>query len=144
MHKLLIAVALAGAAAGAGAQQIYKYTTPAGAIVYTDNPGASLNGAKKLDMPLALYAQPARLYDADRGAPAPSDQAVVPNPATEAVSAAHTELRAARRRRIDGVMPLEGEREGRRFRPEYWQRQRALAQGLVLARANLARAYAQR
>ena len=143
MHRLLIAAALAGAVTGAGAQQIYKYATPDGTIVYTDNP-TGMSGAKKLDMPLALYAQPPRHYEAERGASAPSDQAVAPDPAVEKISAAQTELRAARRRRIDGVMPLAGEREGRLFRPAYWQRQRALAQGMLIARADLARAYAQR
>ena len=136
MRKLLIALALAGAWENAGAQAIYKYATPEGNVVYTDNPAAGLNGARTLEI-AALSPRP---YAEERGAPTGPEQAVAANPAVEGLSAAQTEYRAAKRRRIDGVTPLAGEREGRYFRPEYWQRQHGLAQGLMLARTRLAQA----
>jgi hypothetical protein len=132
MRNLLIALALAGAWGNAGAQAIYKYATPEGNVVYTDSPAAGLNGARKLE----IAAASPRLYESGRGAPTGAEQ---PDPAAETVSAAQTEYRAAKRRRIDGVTPLAEERNGRYFRPEYWQRQRALTQGLLIARRNALR-----
>jgi hypothetical protein len=135
MRKLLIALALAGAWENAGAQAIYKYTTPEGNVVYTDSPAAGLNGARKLE----IAALSPRAYDAERGAPTAPEQ---PSPAAESAAAAQSEYRAAKRRRIEGVTPLAEERNGPYFRAEYWQRQRALTQGLMLARTRLAQANA--
>jgi hypothetical protein len=133
MRKLLIALALAGAWENAGAQAIYKYATSEGNVVYTDNPAAGLNGARKLE----IAALSPRSYSEERGAPTGAGEAATPNPVAEGVSSAQTEYLAAKRRRIDGVVPLAGEREGRYFRPEYWQRQRELRQGLIIARTRL-------
>jgi hypothetical protein len=66
----------------------------------------------------------------------------VRDPATQVASAARTEYREAKRRRIEGVTPLPGERVGPYFHPEYWQRQRELAQSLALARTRLGQANA--
>jgi len=138
MRKLLIALALAGAWENAGAQAIYKYATTEGKVVYTDNPAAGLNGARKLE----IAALSPKVYGEERSAPTGgAEQAVAPDPLPEGVASAQTEYRAAKRRRIDGVVPLAGERDGHYFRPEYWQRQRALMQGLMLARTRLAQAH---
>ena len=133
MRNLLIALALAGAWGTAGAQAIYKYATPDGNVVYTDNPAAGLNGARKL----AIAALSPRPYETERSLPTGAEP---PDPAAEGNAAAQTEYQAAKRRRIDGVTPLAEERNGRYFRPEYWQRQRALMQGLLVARTRLAQA----
>jgi hypothetical protein len=135
MRNLLIALALAGAWGSAGAQAIYKYATPEGNVVYTDNPAAGLNGARKLE----IAAASPRPYEVARGAPTGADQ---PDPAAEGLAAAQTEYREAKRRRVDGVTPLAEERQGAYFRPEYWQRQRALTLGLLIARTRLAQAHA--
>lgn len=136
MRKLLIALALAGVWENAGAQAIYKYATPEGNVVYTDSPAAGLNGARKLE----IAALSPSVYGAERGAPTGAEQ---PSAATELAAAAQTEYHAAKRRRIEGVAPLAEERDGPYFRPQYWQRQRALTQGLMLARTRLAQASAQ-
>jgi acyl dehydratase len=70
MRKTIIALALAAASTAAAAQQIYKYATPDGNVVYTDNPAAGLNGAKKLAMPPMLTAAVSpRLYGEEGNAP---------------------------------------------------------------------------
>jgi hypothetical protein len=79
-------------------------------------------------------AASSRLYEAQTGTPTSA------NPVPESVSAAQTEFRDAKRRRVEGVTPLPEERDGRYFKPEYWARQRALAQGLLLARTRISQA----
>jgi hypothetical protein len=41
---------------------------------------------------------------------------------------------------VEGVTPLPEERNGRYFKPEYWARQRALAQGMLLAQKRMSQA----
>jgi hypothetical protein len=53
------------------------------------------------------------------------------------IVAAHAELRDAQARREQGIEVIEGERQGRRYRPEYWERQRANQQSVEIARAKL-------
>jgi hypothetical protein len=135
MRKLIIFLALAASVGVAGAQSIYKYATPEGNVVYTDNPAAGLNGAKKLEMPTMIAASASsRLYDAQGVSPTPQD------PATEGYSAARSEYREAKRRRVEGVAPLPDERDGRYFKPGYWARQRALSRGMMLAQKRLSQA----
>jgi hypothetical protein len=117
MRKFVLLLALAGVAADAMSQEIYKYVAANGSIVYTDNPAALAAGAQRLDM-----------------APA------APAPVTDAASAAGGEVRLARLRRISGVTPLPHEREGPHLKPAYWQRQRELAQALIHARTKVAQA----
>jgi peptidoglycan hydrolase CwlO-like protein len=64
--------------------------------------------------------------------------------ATEDIVAAYNALRAAEVRRDQGIEPLEGERSGRRFREEYFQRQQALNRDIEEARAKLNDALARR
>jgi hypothetical protein len=64
--------------------------------------------------------------------------------AVDDIVAAHKALRAAEASRDSGVEPLEGERQGRRFRPEYWDRQNALESDVASARARLDEALARR
>jgi hypothetical protein len=64
--------------------------------------------------------------------------------ATADIVTAFNALRAAEARREQGVEPLEGERSGRRFRPEYWERQQALQRDIEEARAQLDDALARR
>jgi hypothetical protein len=136
MRKLIIFLALAASAGAAGAQSIYKYATPEGNVVYTDNPAAGLNGAKKLETPTMIIASASpSLYDSQAGAPTPAQ-----GPAAEGYSAAQAEYREAKRRRVEGVAPLAEERDGRYFKPGYWARQRALAQGMLLAQKRLSQA----
>jgi hypothetical protein len=119
MRRSLIALALACAAAGAGAQNIYKLAMPGGAVVYTDNPGAFASAKRRLDLVAPLS----------------------PAPETGDILLARNDWRLAHWRRVSGVTPLEGERDGPRLLPGYWERQRALSQSLIAARARLAQAY---
>jgi hypothetical protein len=117
MRNFLLLLALAGVAADALSQQIYKYVASNGAVVYTDSPAALANGGQRLEV-----------------APASSP------PVRDAAIAADGELRLARLRRIGGVTPLAHERDGAHLKPTYWQRQRELTHALVQARTKVAQA----
>ena len=135
MRKLIVFLALAAAGGAAAAQQIYKFATPEGNVVYTDKPAAGFPGSKQLEMPTMLAASASsRLYETPAAAPTP--QAAVP----EGYSAAQVEYREAKRRRVEGVMPLPEERNGAYFKPEYWARQRTLAQGMLTAQKRMSQA----
>jgi hypothetical protein len=64
--------------------------------------------------------------------------------AIDDIVTAHNALRAAEVQREQGIEPLEGERSGRRYRPEYWERQQTLSRGVEEARARLNDALARR
>lgn len=146
MRLIALAIALAAHASGAPGQAVYKYSDPSGRVVYTDDPAAGNGTAKRLQIPPRPEGRPAaglsegekKLLDAANRHAAELDRA-----AADIVSA-HDALRAAEARRAEGVEPLEGERQGRRYRPEYWARQQALAREVDAARARLDDALARR
>ncbi len=142
MRSLLIAFAIAGTTLSAAAQEVYKYTTPGGSTVYTDDPAAANKGAQKVDLPATppstAGAPSSGLSAADRKLAEQADQRMAAlDRASADIVAAHDSLRAAEARRAAGVEPAEGERQGRRYRPEYWERQHALEQDVVSAKARL-------
>ena len=149
MRSLLIAFAIAGTALAAAAQEVYKYSTPGGGTVYTDDPAAANKGAQKVDLPAtppsSAGAPPAGLSQADRKLAEQADQRMAAlDRASADIVAAHSSLRDAEARRSAGIEPVEGERQGRRYRPEYWDRQRALEQDVASANARLSDALARR
>jgi hypothetical protein len=154
LRKLSITVATAVTAAiaatAAAAQDIYRYPGPGGVPVYTDDPAAATRGARKIDLPASAPVPPAspsppRMSDADRELLKQADaRAAALDRAVADIVAAYQALRTAEARRDEGVEPLEGERQGRRHRPEYWQRQHALEQDVVAAKARLDDALARR
>ena len=135
--------------AQAGAQTVYKYTDPKGGTVYTDDPKAAPGQVQRLELPregnVASTPRPAQLSAADRQTLGDAQRrAAALDRATDDIIAASRALREAEERRERGVEPLEGERAGRRFRPEYWQRRQAEEQGVAAARARLDDALARR
>jgi hypothetical protein len=149
MRSLLIAFAITGIATAAAAQEVYKYTTPGGGTVYTDNPAAVNKGAQKVDLPPTAPSSPVApssgLSDADRTLAEQADRrAAELNRAAADIVAAHESLRAAEANRAAGAEPIEGDRQGRRFQPEYWERQRSLEQDVVSSKARLDDALARR
>lgn len=149
MRSLLIAFAIAGTALPATAQEVYKYTAPGGSTVYTDDPAAANKGAQKVDLPAAppsaARTPSSGLSAADRKLAEQSDKRMAAlDRASADIVAAHNSLLDAEARRTAGVELLEGERQGRRYRPEYWDRQRALEQDVASARARLNDALARR
>jgi hypothetical protein len=137
------------AAPVAGAQTVYKYTDPKGGTVYTDDPKAASGRAQKLELPApqnAASAPPAtKLSEADRRTLTEGERrAAALDRAVDDIIASSRALREAEERRERGIEPLEGERMGRRFRPEYWQRRQAEEQGVAAARARLDDALARR
>lgn len=142
MRSLLIAVAFASVAPVAAAQDVYKYTSPGGGTVYTDDPAAAASGARKVDLPAtppsSAGARPPGLSEAERRLAVQADQrAAALDLASNDIVAAHAELRAAEARRDQGVEPAEGDRQGRRYSAEYWERQRRLQRDIDAARTKL-------
>ena len=143
MQRLIFMLVVAASASLAAAQGVYKYTDSNGQTVYTDNPKAGNGAAQRVEIPprpgndaptrsVALSESEKKLLqDADR-------RAALLDRATDDIVLASRGLREAEERRSEGIEPLEGERSGRRFRPEYWQRQQALEQQVAAARARLA------
>lgn len=145
-HLLILAasVALAGSAV---AQPVYKYRDAKGQSVYTDDPHAG-SEARRVDPDRASVA-PAlpqnEVSKADRQFldDAARRQAGLDRAIDDIVTASRA-LRDAQERRDKGVEPVEGERQGRRFRPEYWERQQQLAKDVAAAQAQLDDALARR
>ena len=149
VQRLAFTLALVACIPLAAAQGVYKYTDPKGQTVYTDNPAAGSGSAQRVEIPprsgndapirsVALSESEKKLLqDADR-------RAVLLDRATDDIVLASRTLREAEERREAGIEPVEGERIGRRFRPEYWQRQQALEQQVAAARARLGEALERR
>jgi len=146
MRLLSIAAMLAAFASAAGAQAVYKYSDEEGRILYTDKPAAGQGVPERLQMPAQPAAKPAaglsktekQLLQAANRRSMELDRAAVD------VVNAQMALAAAEARRAQGAEPLEGERSGRRYRPEYRERQQALARDVEEARARLDEALARR
>ena len=149
MRTILIAIALAAFAPAAAAQNVYKYSDPSGRVTYTDDPTAGNGTAKRVEIP-SQPSQPgakpaAGLSKADKQLLEQADRrATELDRATADTVTAFNALRAAEARREQGVEPLEGERSGRRYRPEYWERRQALQRDTEEARARLDDALARR
>ncbi|HUN70055.1 MAG TPA: DUF4124 domain-containing protein [Burkholderiales bacterium] len=147
LRCLLSSLALVALASGAQAQGVYKYTDPNGNVIYTDDPNAGGGSARAIELPPPPGRPPpaAGLSEADRKVLEQANQrAAALDRAVADIVAAHEALRAAEARQAAGVEPLEGERQGRRHRPEYWQRQQALERDVASARAKLDDALARR
>jgi hypothetical protein len=141
----LAALPLLGAA-----QTVYKYARPDGTVVYSDVPvhGARLIGQFQL-VPLPVPEIPESRVQP--GGKDPDEQARLRLQALGAadadIKAAEQALKDAQERQQAGVEPLEGERIGNvggrttRFGPEYFERQRQLADDVDAAQARLDQAY---
>jgi len=149
MRAYLVVVAAALALGGSAvAQPVYKYRDAQGQAVYTDNPKAGNGTASPVDpdrMTVAPAPAPSQagkgerqFLDAAARREAGLDRAI------EDIVASSRALREAQERREKGVEPVEGERQGRRFRPEYWQRQAQLDADVAKAQAQLDDALARR
>jgi hypothetical protein len=145
MRKLLIAALLATLAAAAAAQGVYKYTDKDGRVVYTDDPKAAAAGAQPVeDRTSTSISDPAASGSARQMIEQADKRAAALDRATSDIAAAQNALDAAIARKESGVEPVGDERQGRRFRPEYWQRQQKLENDVAAARAKLDEALARR
>lgn len=135
-------------AGSAAAQPVYKYTDANGRKVYTDDPRGGKGKAQPVeDGSLSIAPGVARssVSVADRQLleDAAARSAALDR-ALDDVVAASRALREAQDRRERGVEPIEGERSGHRFRPEYWQRQQQLEGEVAAAQSRLDDALARR
>ncbi len=144
MRRLVTVVALTVLAPTAAAQ-VYRCVDSKGNVVYTDKPMGANCALQKIEVgpqpstaPPALSAAEKQMLEQQQKRLADLDRAVAD------VVASFNALRAAEARRDQGIEPLEGERQGRRYRPEYWERQQALKRDVDDARAKLDDALARR
>ena len=148
-HRILagLATALLLASGPAAAAAVYKYVDANGRIVYTDDPKGA-PGAKRVELAL-LSVVPAAPATASRAAgrqliDAANRRAAALDSAQADMVTASRALEHAQEMQELGIEPLEGERIGRRFRDEYWQRQASLEAQVQNARALLDNAIARR
>ena len=149
VRRLAFTLALVACTSLAAAQGVYKYTDPKGQTVYTDNPTAGNGSTQRVEIPprpgndaptrsVALSESEKKLLQESARRAALLDRAM------DDIVLASRSLRETEERREAGIEPAEGERIGRRFRPEYWQRQQSLEQQVAAARARLADALERR
>ena len=147
--KGIVALAVLIAPFACAADTVYKYRRPDGSVVYSDTP---LRGARLIGRYL-LVPQPAAA-GAEGPAPGrgtdPAERARLRSQSLEAadarIKAAELALKQAEDRQQAGVEPLPGERignapRGSRLGPEYFARQRRLADDVERAQAQLDEAY---
>src|SRR5262245_42803177 len=150
----LLLLGLAGAVA---AQTVYRYVTPDGRTIFTDQPvppvpGAKLQGTVAPPTPPSGSPPPRPSSDARPKTPAePPGEARVQRlrEATAEVESAQQDLAQARLRLEAGKEPLPGERTGTatggsRLNDEYWARQAANEDAVRKAQARLDAAVAAR
>jgi hypothetical protein len=144
--RLVIAALAAVVAAAAAAQGVYKYTDRNGQVVYTDDPNAGGGTAQPVEDKTSIVTVPAPANgEAARKLLEQADKrAAALDRATSDIAAAQIALNEALARQEAGVEPVEGERQGRRYRPEYWQRQQKLQNDVARSRARLEEALARR
>jgi hypothetical protein len=143
--KGIVAILLVAAAIPATAETVYKYQRPDGQVVYSDSP---VNGAKlvgRVDLvPSPPATEPAPRPDATGGLAEQREAAL--DIADARIKAADRALATAEERQQEAMEPLPGERRGKvdghtRLTPEYFERQRAAAEAVDAARADLDAAY---
>lgn len=146
--RLLAGLLAACACSGAAAQGIYRYTAPDGRVIYTDDPPAGQGGVRQVETPpspATAGKPPAGLSEGEKRLLEQQNRRLAElDRATADIVAAFQALRAAEARLEQGAEPTEGERGGRRYRPEYWMRQQALRSDVETARARLNEALTRR
>jgi hypothetical protein len=138
-------------AAPAAAQTVYRYVTPDGRTIFSDQPvpGAKLQGTVTPPAPPSSAPVESRKVPPAAADQPADNRAQRLRAATEEVEAATQSLAQARARLSDGKEPLEGERTGTagggsRLNEAYWARQAANEQAVANAQARLDAATAAR
>ncbi len=134
----------ASSIAAAGERAVFRSQMPDGRVVYADEPAAGAVRSARLlvephpgDPAQALAAQ--RALEGTRARLLQQGQARSLKLAEldRGIAVAQRELSVAQSAQTDGQTVVEGDRQGRRFAPSYWQRQQFLAQAVARARLQL-------
>ena len=152
LRQLLAGTALSAALAvfgpAANGQAVYKFTDRAGRTVYSDDPAAAPGTVKRIEAPPPPIHSPkpaAKLSPGEKKTLEQSQQRSAElNRVNADIVAAESALREAEARRAQGAEPGEGDRQGRRYRPEFWERQQGLQKDIDDARAKLDAAIGRR
>jgi hypothetical protein len=141
-----IFIAIITFSSAAVAQNVYKHSSPSGGVTYSDDPNPGTGTVTRVEIPSKPGDKPTLgLSDTEKKLSEQANRrAAELDRATEDIIAAFKALRAAEARREPGIEPIEGERSGRRFRPEYWERQQALKRDVDEAQARLDDALSRR
>jgi hypothetical protein len=138
-------------AAPAAAQTVYRYVTPDGRTIFSDQPvpGAKLQGTVTPPVQPSGPTGPVEGRKPPVTDPAADNRAQRLRAATEEVEAATQALAQARTRLETGKEPLPGERTGTagggsRLNDDYWARQASNEQAVAQAQARLDAAVAAR
>ena len=153
---LLQAVAVAGCAiafaSGAAEQSFYKSVLPNGRIVYSDAPATDAKRTKKITVRTDTSVSDVDVAAAERALHM-SRQQLLRDAAARTVrlgqleteiASAYNELKVAQEAREAGRDAGEGERQGRRFLAQYWERQHRLDAEVLKTRQRLDKLLAER
>ena len=148
-RAILVASLLCFASLAAAQGGVFKYRDAKGRTVYTDDPAAGNGNAVKIDIPPPPPAEaaPAGLQPSEaekKMLEEATQRSAALDRATEAIVTSFNRLREAEVKRDQGEEPVEGERQGRILRAEYWQRQKALENNVDAARRQLDQAIERR
>ena len=145
---ILLSVVLAAPVA---AQTVYRYVTPDGRTIFSDQPvpGAKLQGTVAPPAPVSNAPAPVESRAATPNQPPGDTRQQRMRDATAEVDAATLALAQARAALEAGKEPLPGERTGTagggsRLNDEYWARQAQNEQAVAKAQARLDQAVAAR
>lgn len=157
MRQLVVAflwgAALLGVGvAGAAERTFYKSTLPNGRAIYSDEPVAGAQHSEKISVEVGPPVSTAAAASASRALELNDQQLSREADARLArqaqvqkqVAEAYERLVAARARFEEGRAVAEGDRQGRRVTPRYWERQQSLATAAAQANAELEAALAAR
>lgn len=130
--------------AATGERAVFRSQMPDGRVAYADGPAAGAvrsdrllvephpgDPAQALAAQRALEANRARLLQQGRA------RALKLAELDRGIDVAQQELWVAQSAQTDGQTVVEGDRQGRRFAPSYWQLQQFLAQAVARARLQL-------
>lgn len=150
-HALLILLSVGAAGAGAGERIVYRSQMPDGRVLYGDAPVAGAKQSTRLLIERHA-ANPQQEEAAQRALALTRAQILRDADARAArlrqldnlASDAYEGVRKAQEQREAGRNVMEGERQGRRLLPSYWDRQRELENRLRAVQQQLERILSER
>ena len=139
MRFVLCAIAWVVLAPAALAETLmYRCTDASGRVTFSDKPVGQNCLLQRLETPPPGAPRGSGLTASEKSLAEQADKrAAALDRAMADIVTAFNALREAEARKEQGIEPREGERQGRRYRPEYWQRQQEVQRDVDQARARL-------
>ena len=139
MRFVFCVVAWVALAPAAAAQTLmYRCTDAGGRVTFSDKPVGQNCTLQRVEPSPPASPRGSGLTASEKSLAEQADKrAAALDRAMADIVTAFNALRAAEARKEQGIEPREGERQGRRYRPEYWQRQQDAQRDIDQARARL-------